>query len=282
MTMNKNQKVAWDKYILDFSKKTYVMGILNVTPDSFSDGGQYNGSETAVEHALKMVEEGATIIDIGGESTRPGSEKVAEDEELNRVLEPIKAVRSAVDVPISIDTYKSSVAEKAIQAGANIINDVWGAKADPEIASVAARYDVPIILTHNRENTDYTNLMDDIVKDLEESIQICLRAGVAEEKIILDPGIGFAKTYEQNVLVMRYLERISEMGYPVLLGTSRKSIIAKTLNLPVDQRMEGTGATVCLGIQKGCGIVRVHDVLEISRMVKMMDVMLGKEEIPKV
>ncbi|MBU9722022.1 MULTISPECIES: dihydropteroate synthase [Bacillaceae] len=280
--MNKNQKVAWDKYILDFSKKTYVMGILNVTPDSFSDGGQYNGSETAVEHALKMVEEGATIIDIGGESTRPGSEKVAEDEELNRVLEPIKAVRSAVDVPISIDTYKSSVAEKAIQAGANIINDVWGAKADPEIASVAARYDVPIILTHNRENTDYTNLMDDIVKDLEESIQICLRAGVAEEKIILDPGIGFAKTYEQNVLVMRYLERISEMGYPVLLGTSRKSIIAKTLNLPVDQRMEGTGATVCLGIQKGCGIVRVHDVLEISRMVKMMDVMLGKEEIPKV
>ncbi|MBU9710486.1 dihydropteroate synthase [Evansella tamaricis] len=257
------------------------MGILNVTPDSFSDGGMYNESSIAEIHAKQMVEDGATILDIGGESTRPGAVKVDEEEELKRVLSPIKAVRKVVDVPISIDTYKSRVAELAIQAGANIINDVWGAKMDPSIASVAANYDVPIILMHNREEAKYNNLMDDLIKDLEESIVICRKAGVSDRKMILDPGIGFGKTYEHNILVMRHLEKLTELGYPVLLGTSRKSIVAKTLNLPVNERVEGTGATVCLGIEKGVSIVRVHDVLEITRMVKMMDVMLGKAPIPQ-
>ncbi|MDG5790177.1 dihydropteroate synthase [Evansella sp. AB-P1] len=256
------------------------MGILNVTPDSFSDGGQFEESNTAVHHAIKMVGDGADIIDVGGESTRPGAQKVEAEEELRRVIDPIKAVREAVNVPISIDTYKGKVAELAIKAGANIINDVWGAKWDPNMASVAAHYDVPIILMHNRTKPSYNNLMDDIIVDLKQSIEICINAGVKEEKIILDPGIGFGKTFEQNVLVMRNLEKITELGYPVLLGTSRKSLIAKALELPVDERMEGTGATVCLGINKGTSIVRVHDVLEMSRMVKMMDIMIGKRAIP--
>ncbi|ADU28368.1 dihydropteroate synthase [Evansella cellulosilytica] len=280
--MTFNKVMEWQGYRLDFNTKTYVMGILNVTPDSFSDGGKYGEESFAVKHALSMIETGADIIDVGGESTRPGASKVAEEEELRRVLDPIKAVSEVVQVPISIDTYKASVAEKAIQAGASIINDVWGAKADDNMAAVAAHYDVPIILTHNREKADYNNFIEDVIRDLEESISLCLNAGVSDSKIILDPGVGFAKTYEQNVLVMRHLEKISEMGYPVLLGTSRKSLIAKTLDLPVNERVEGTGATVCLGITKGTNIVRVHDVLEMSRMVKMMDVMIGKAQLPNV
>ncbi|WP_088036608.1 dihydropteroate synthase [Evansella clarkii] len=281
--MNYSKRVIeWNGNKLDFSRKTYVMGILNVTPDSFSDGGRYSGVNNAVVHAKQMAEQGADIIDIGGESTRPGAEKVDEEEELRRILEPLKAVREAVGLPISVDTYKAKVAEKAIEQGADIINDVWGAKADPEMANVAAHFDVPIVLMHNRQQIDYENFMDDVVKDLEESIEICLKAGVKNNRIVLDPGVGFAKTYEHNVLVMRHMERITEMGYPVLLGTSRKSLISKTLNLPVDQRVEGTGATVCFGISKGAGIIRIHDVLEMSRMVKMMDVMIGKEEIPEL
>lgn len=257
------------------------MGILNVTPDSFSDGGKFKEEHAAVAHAKEMLEAGADIIDIGGESTRPGATKVEEDEEIKRILTPVNVVREAVDAPISIDTYKAKVAEVAIEAGANIINDVWGAKADPNMASVAAHYDVPIILMHNREKAQYNDLIDDMITDLKESIDICLRAGVKDERIILDPGIGFGKTYKDNVLVMRDLHKITELGYPVLLGTSRKSLIAKTLNLPVNERMEGTGATVCFGIDKGVNIVRIHDVLPIARMVKMMDVMVGKAEIPE-
>lgn len=276
-----NDKIIWDGYELDFSKKTYVMGILNVTPDSFSDGGKFNHIYEAVKHAVSMVQEGADILDIGGESTRPGATKVEEEEEISRVVEPIKAVRKHVDVPISIDTYKANVAKEAIEAGANIINDVWGTKADPKMADVAAAYDVPIILMHNRNEPIYSDLMKDIIQDLTECIEQCLKAGVKENKIILDPGIGFAKTYEHNVLVMRYLDKVTNLGYPVLLGTSRKSLIAQTLDLPVDERMEGTGATVCYGIDKGTDIVRVHDVREISRMTKMMDVMIGKGNVNK-
>ncbi|WP_216831221.1 dihydropteroate synthase [Alkalihalobacterium elongatum] len=259
-----------------FLNETVVMGILNATPDSFSDGGQFNEVETALYHAKEMIKDGAKIIDIGGESTRPGAEKVEQGEELKRVLPIISAIAEEVDVPISIDTYKSEVARQAIEAGASIINDVWGAKADPMMAEVAASYDVPIILMHNRTNKNYTNLLEDMKRDLEESINICHRAGVSDDQIILDPGIGFAKTYENNLEVMRRLDEIVDLGYPVLLGTSRKSFIAKALDLPVDERVEGTGATVCLGVAKGCQIVRVHDVLEMSRMVKMMDAMLGK------
>lgn len=276
----KNMIMEWNGFRLDFSSKTYVMGILNVTPDSFSDGGKYNEADQAADRARNMVLQGADMIDLGGESTRPGAVPVPEAEEVSRILTPLKAVRKAVDIPVSIDTYKAAVAEQAIRAGADIINDVWGCKADPDMAGVAAEYDVPIVLMHNRKESVYNSLIDDMRDDLNESIQLCLEAGVKHERIILDPGIGFAKSYEENLQVMRQLETFTSMGYPVLLGTSRKSLVAKTLDLPVDERVEGTGATVCLGIDKGCDIVRVHDVLEISRMTKMMDAMLGKGDYP--
>mgnify|MGYP001385361336 CR=1 FL=1 len=270
------------QWTLDFSKKTYVMGILNATPDSFSDGGKYNKKEKAVERAKQMVADGADMIDIGGESTRPGFEKVEAKEEISRVLPIIEGVKEAVDVPISIDTYKAETADVALRAGAAMINDIWGAKKDPEMAYVAAKHNVPIILMHNRDNMDYGDIMTDMLKDIEESIAICHRAGVKDDQIILDPGIGFAKTYEQNLEVMRRLEEFTTLGYPVLLGTSRKSMIAKTLQLPVDERVEGTGATVSLGIERGCDIVRVHDVLEMARTVKMMDAMLGKGKVETI
>ncbi|MGG0240926.1 dihydropteroate synthase [Bacillus rhizoplanae] len=272
--MQWSYEIQCGEYALNLNEKTFIMGILNVTPDSFSDGGNYNEVEAAVRHAKEMVIDGAHIIDIGGESTRPGFAKVSAEEELQRVLPMIRAVSQAVDLPISIDTYKAEVAKQAIEAGAHIINDIWGAKAEPEIAKVAAHYDVPIILMHNRDNTNYRNLMPDMIADLYESVTIAKRAGVRDENIILDPGIGFAKTFEQNLEVMRNLEQLKLLGYPILLGTSRKSFIGHTLDLPVEERLEGTGATVCLGIQKGCEIVRVHDVKEMSRMAKMMDAML--------
>jgi dihydropteroate synthase len=263
-------------YQLDLQNKTMVMGILNVTPDSFSDGGQFHAIDRAVEHAKKLVADGADIIDIGGESTRPGAQKVSLEEELRRVIPVIEAVAAEVDVPISVDTYKAEVAKQAIEAGAHIINDVWGAKADAKMAEVAAHYNVPIILMHNRHRLDYGNLISDMISDLLESVEIVKKAGVKDENIILDPGIGFAKTFEHNLEVMRHLEEFTKLGYPVLLGTSRKSFIGHVLDLPVNERVEGTGATVCLGIAKGVHIVRVHDVLPIARMAKMMDAMMGK------
>ncbi|WP_221569284.1 dihydropteroate synthase [Alkalihalobacillus sp. TS-13] len=262
---------------VDLNERTWIMGILNVTPDSFSDGGNFESVERAVEHAQEMVQAGADIIDIGGESTRPGADKVSVEEELERVVPIIKAVREAVDVAISIDTYKAEVAKQAIEAGANIINDIWGAKADPQMAQVAADYHVPIILMHNREDKNYNHLMSDIARDLRESIALVKDAGVKEENIILDPGIGFAKTYEDNLDVMSNLEVLTALGYPVILGTSRKSFIGRVLETETNERMEGTGATTCLGIQKGCQLVRVHDVLENKRMAMMMDAMLMKK-----
>ncbi|WP_420038590.1 dihydropteroate synthase [Parageobacillus thermoglucosidasius] len=253
-----------------------VMGIVNVTPDSFSDGGRFYDLDRAVEHAKQLVADGADIIDIGGESTRPGAEKVSLEEELRRVIPVVKAVAQEVDVPISVDTYKAEVAKQAIEAGAHIINDVWGAKADEKMAEVAAFYDVPIILMHNRHDLQYRDLISDMISDLMESVAIVKRAGVKDENIILDPGIGFAKTFEHNLEIMRRLDEFAKLGYPLLLGTSRKRFIGHVLDLPVDERVEGTGATVCFGITKGAHIVRVHDVLPIARMVKMMDAMLGK------
>ncbi|GGE84849.1 dihydropteroate synthase [Priestia taiwanensis] len=264
------------KYTFDLAKETLMMGILNVTPDSFSDGGSWNDVDRAVQHAKKLVKDGAHIIDIGGESTRPGAELVSEQEEIARVVPIIRAIRAAVDVPVSIDTYKAEVAKQAIEAGAHIINDVWGAKADKRMAAVAAQYDVPIILMHNRTDVDYRDFMSDVVADLQESIQIAKQAGVRDERIILDPGVGFVKTVDQNLEVIRELGQLQVLGYPVLLGTSRKRFIGAVLDLPVEERVEGTGATTCLGIQQGCHIVRVHDVLENARMAKMMDAMLGK------
>jgi len=268
--------MEWDSFALDFGKKTYVMGILNVTPDSFSDGGLYNELDKGLAHAAEMVNDGGDIIDIGGESTRPGHTPVPAEEEIRRILPFIEEMSKRISVPISVDTYKAETAERALKAGAHIINDIWGAKKDPEIADVAARYEVPIILMHNRDNMDYESLMRDVLYDLYESINIAKKRGVRDSQIILDPGIGFAKTYEQNIEVMKNLDKISALGYPVLLGTSRKSMIGHALNLPVSERLEGTGATVCYGIMKGCDIVRVHDVKEISRMVKMMDILTGK------
>ncbi|MCT8136395.1 dihydropteroate synthase [Anaerobacillus sp. CMMVII] len=268
--------IKFGNHELDLSKKTLVMGILNITPDSFSDGGKYNDIDLAVTRAIKMVEEGADIIDIGGESTRPGALKVSEEEEIRRVIPIIQAVSNVVDIPISIDTYKYEVAKHAIEAGATIINDVWGAKAEPKIAELSASHKLPIVITHNRENTNYTNLIDDVIADLKESITICEQAGVEHENIILDPGIGFAKTFDQNIEVMQNLDKLAELGYPILLGTSRKSMIGMALNLPANERLEGTQATVCYGMMKGCQIMRVHDVLEISRTVHMMDVLMGR------
>jgi dihydropteroate synthase len=263
--------------VFDFHKETIVMGILNVTPDSFSDGGRYDAVEAAINHAKKMAAEGAKIIDVGGESTRPGHAAVSLEEELSRVIPVIQALSRELDVAISIDTYKANVAEAAIQAGAHIINDVWGAKREPAIAEVAARLDVPILLMHNRDNTDYTDFWPDVRKDLEESVQIAKAAGVPNHHIWLDPGIGFAKTTQHNILMMQHLQDLVEMGFPVLLATSRKTMVGKVLNLPVEERLEGTAATVSFGIMNGCHMVRVHDVKEIVRTVRMMDVLIDKQ-----
>ncbi len=260
----------------DLQKQTLVMGILNVTPDSFSDGGQFNELDAAIEQAKEMEANGAHIIDIGGESTRPGHEPVSAEDELKRVLPIIRKLKLAVNIPISIDTYKAEVAQQAIEAGASIINDVWGAKYDSEMANVAAAYQVPIILMHNRDNREYNDLIQDMKEDLKESVRIVKTAGVKDHNIFLDPGVGFAKTMEDNLFVMRHLDAFKELGYPILLGTSRKRFIGHVLDLPVEERMEGTGATVCLGIQKGADIVRVHDIQPIARMAKMMDAMIGK------
>lgn len=261
---------------IDFTGKTLVMGILNVTPDSFSDGGKYNFLENAVAHAKEMVEEGADIIDVGGESTRPGHKQISVEEEIARVVPVIKAIKEEMNIILSIDTYKSEVAEAAIAAGADIINDVWGAKYDPAIAVVAEKHQVPITLMHNRNDASYTDFWNEVKTDIEESIQIAVRAGVKKEQIWLDPGIGFGKDSRQNIEMMQLLDRFVGLGYPVLLGTSRKSLVGKVLDLPVSERLEGSLATACYGASKGCSIVRVHDVKETVRALRMTDVLNGK------
>ncbi len=261
---------------LDYTKETFIMGILNITPDSFSDGGKYNSVEAAVKQAKKMVADGAKIIDVGGESTRPGYERISDEEEINRVVPVIKALLREVPAIISIDTYKPAVARAAVEAGAHMINDIWGAKADPAMAAVAAAYNVPIILMHNRQNELYSHYWADFIKDLKGSIAIAKRAGVPDCHIILDPGIGFAKNLEQSIETMQRLDELSAMGYPVLLATSRKRMIGSILDLPVDERVEGTAATCAYGVMKGCHIMRVHDVKEVSRTVKMIDALVGK------
>lgn len=258
----------------NIGERTYVMGILNVTPDSFSDGGKFNTIDSAIKKTEELIRDGADIIDIGGESTRPNFEVVPAEDEIERVVPIIKAIKEKFNIPVSIDTYKSTTAEAAIKAGADIINDVWGFKKDPNMASVAAKYNVPCILMHNREEDEYKDLMKDVIFDLIESINIALDAGVSRENIILDPGIGFAKTLEENLIVMNNLDLIKGIGYPVLLGTSRKRMIGLTLDLPVDERVEGTIATTVLGIVKGCEFIRVHDVLENKRACVMTDAML--------
>lgn len=251
------------------------MGILNVTPDSFSDGGSYTTIEKAVQQAKRMEREGADIIDVGGESTRPDHEPVSVEEEIRRVIPVINKLKEEIEVPLSIDTYKAETAAAAIEAGAEIINDIWGAKKDPNMASVAARYDVPVILMHNRDNMNYDDLIEDMVSDLQESIAIAKKAGVKDEQIVIDPGIGFAKSIEDNYTVMANLERFREkLPYPLLLAASRKRFITKVLDVPPQERDNATGATTCLGIVKGANIVRVHDVKRNVELAKMMDAML--------
>jgi len=256
-------------------EQTLVMGILNITPDSFSDGGNYTSIDKAIEHALEMEEQGAHIIDVGGESTRPDHNPVSDEEEIGRVVPVIKSLKKRLSIPISIDTYKASTAEAAIVAGAEIINDIWGAKYDPNIAKVAASYDVPIILMHNRKNTEYDNIIEEMIMDLQESIDIARRNGVKEEQIILDPGIGFGKELRDNFHVLHHLDQISQaFPYPILLATSRKSFISTILDIPADERDNATGATTCVGMMKGAHMVRVHDVPRHVELVKMMEAML--------
>lgn len=267
------------------------MGILNVTSDSFSGDGVLSKAESAaVEQAQNFEKWGADIIDVGGESTRPGSEKVSEDVELSRVLPVIEALRTEVSIPISVDTYKSGVARAALEAGASWINDVWGFRADPRMAEVASEFRFPVVLMHNRSNPDdvsisddlggrfvgveYDNLIEDVKRELMYSVDLALSAEVEEENIILDPGIRFGKTVEQNLQLIRRLDEIKALGFPVLLGPSRKSFIGYTLNLPVDQRVEGTAVAVSVGILKGADVVRVHDVREMVRVARMTDAIL--------
>ncbi|CCO08670.1 dihydropteroate synthase [Desulforamulus hydrothermalis] len=256
---------------LTLGGRTLVMGILNATPDSFSDGGRYQEPAAALEHALHMVEAGADIIDLGGVSTRPGHSQVSEEEELKRVLPVLQRLVQEVPVPISVDTWRARVAREALAVGAHIINDQWALRGDPGLAAVIAQYQVPVILMHNGRDNQYRDIMSEMIAFLRQGIDLACAAGLARENIIIDPGIGFAKTYQQNLEVLRRLKELNVLGCPILLGTSRKSVIAKTLDLPVDQRVEGTGATVALGIAGGADIIRVHDVKEMVRVARMTD-----------
>lgn len=272
-------KLIWDKFSFDFSKRAYVMGILNITPDSFSDGGMFFGREQAVAHALGMQEDGADIIDIGGESTRPGAEKVSVREEINRVVPVIEAIAGQVDLPISIDTYKSAVAEAAISAGASIVNDISGLRFDPKMAGIAAKYKVPIVIMHIKgmpenmqNNPSYDALIPEIIDYFHEGVSIAGNAGVPDNMIILDPGIGFGKTVEDNLEIIKRLNKFSGFEKPILLGHSRKSFIGKLLgDLPVSERLEGTAVAAAIGIFNGANILRVHDVKEMVRVVKIAD-----------
>ena len=268
---HKRSGIDCGEFKLPLGKQTLIMGILNVTPDSFSDGGKFSDIERAVEHAMQMVELGADIIDLGGESTKPNAEYVSAEQEIERLLPVLEALLAKVKVPISVDTYKASVAEAVLKAGAHMINDIWGLQADSEMAGVVGKYQVPVVIMHNQNGTEYQDLIGDMFRFLDKSIQLAKAAGITSENIILDPGIGFGKTTEQNLRVMSRLGEFRSYGYPILLGTSRKSVIGNTLGLPVDQRMEGTAATVALGIASGVDIVRVHDVKEMKRVCQMSD-----------
>jgi dihydropteroate synthase len=287
----KSPSLQIGSFIFNWGSRTYVMGILNVTPDSFSGDGIIAKGEAvnvAIEQARDFLASGADILDVGGESTRPGSAPVNADEELARVIPVIHGIKKIFpEAIISIDTYKAQVAEEAIKAGAHIVNDVWGLRADDGLAFVAAKYKTPVILMHNRSNPAsvevrekfgnayvgavYENLIEDVKRELMDSVALARKAGIAESHIVLDPGIGFGKTREHNLELVNRLDEIRELGYPILLGTSRKSFIGFTLDLPADQRVEGTAATVSVGITRGADIIRVHDVREMARVAKMTD-----------
>lgn len=260
--------------------KTLIMGILNITPDSFSDGGKFRLMDAALRHAEEMIGEGADIIDIGAESTRPyGSQVISAEEELDRMLPILEKLLKALPVPISIDTYKASVAKEVLRTGAHIINDIWGLQKDPDMAATVAAYNAPVIVMHNQAGTEYSrDILSEICLFLRKSIAIALDAGIKHSNIMIDPGLGFGKTPDHNLTIMSRLEEIKSLGCPLLLGSSRKRFIGEVLGTPVDERVEGTGATVALGITKGVNIVRVHDVKAMSRIAKMMDAMVGDKD----
>ena len=276
--------------VFEWGRQTYVMGIINVTPDSFSGDGLLNEREwvkQAVEQGVRFVQEGAHLLDVGGESTRPGAETVDANEEIGRVVPVIAALARQVNLPISVDTYKAEVAAAALDAGAHMVNDVWGLKMDPAMAALCAQRNVPVIVMHNRSHprnavqeerlggrylgTKYNDLLTDVANELQESIDLAKSAGVPDEHIIIDPGIGFGKTVEQNLTLLNHLDTLKTLGYPILLGTSNKSLIGYTLDLPPEERMEGTAATVAIGINRGADIIRVHQVKEMSRVARMTD-----------
>jgi len=313
----KSPSLQIGNHIFNWGSRTYVMGILNITPDSFSGDGILalpekhrddpgtarqgtcvSEAEAAVEQARDFLANGADILDVGGESTRPGSQPVNVDEEKERVIPVIEAIaKEFPDALISIDTYKANVAEAALKAGAHILNDVWALRADPELAPVAAAFHVPVILMHNRSNpasvevraqlgnayigSTYENLMEDVKRELLVSVELAVKAGIEESRILLDPGIGFGKTREHNLELINRLDEIRALGYPVLLGPSRKSFIGFTLDLPADQRVEGTAATVAVGIVRGADIIRVHDVKEMARVAKMTDAIVRSPVIAR-
>lgn len=286
--------------VFEWGKRTYVMGIVNVTPDSFSGDGLLAGTGGQVDLAVilaqarEFVDAGVDILDVGGESTRPGSAPISAEEEASRVIPVVRALAEAFPgLPISIDTYKARIAEAAILAGATMVNDVWGLRADPEMGGVVAWYRVPVVLMHNRSKpanaevearlggryvgVQYENLLEEVKRELMEHVALAHRVGIASENIILDPGIGFGKTVAQNLELLDRLGEIKALGYPVLLGTSRKSFIGYTLDLPPDQRVEGTAATVAIGIARGADIVRVHDVAAMVRVARMADAIVRRE-----
>ncbi|OGC05207.1 dihydropteroate synthase [candidate division WOR-1 bacterium RIFOXYA12_FULL_43_27] len=258
-------------------KKTYIMGILNVTPDSFSDGGLFFDHEKAIAHGMKMIEEGADIIDIGGESTRPGATPVSIKEEVRRIVPVVKKL--AKELPVSIDTSKSIVTQAALEAGAVMVNDVSGFHRDPKMAKIAAKFNATVTIMHMQKHPHYFDLIGNIISYLKEGLAIARNAGILNNQIIVDPGFGFGKSVEGNLEILRRLKELKVLGHPLLVGTSRKSFIGKTLNLPVEERIEGTIATVVLAIQNGADIIRIHDVKEMKRSAKMADKIIRRRRI---
>ena len=250
---------------------TYVMGILNVTPDSFSDGGRYNHLDAALKHTEQMIKDGAAIIDVGGESTRPGHEKITDQEEIDRILPVIEKIKQEFSVPVSLDTYKAAVAKEGIQAGADLLNDIWGLQYDPAMGKIVADSGVAYCLMHNRDKITEEMDADLFIGQMKEDAKRALDAGIKKERIILDPGVGFDKTQEQNLMTIANLDRLKALGYPVLLGTSRKSVIGYVLDVPTDKRLVGTLATSAVAVQTGCMFVRVHDVKENVELIQMLE-----------
>lgn len=275
----KIEKITIGNREFDVKNHTYVMGILNVTPDSFSDGGKYNTLDQALFHAQEMVDQGVDIIDVGGESTRPGYTMISDEEEIQRTVPVVEALKERFEVPISIDTYKSKVAKANIKVGVDLINDIWGLKYDEKMAKVIADAKLPCCLMHNRKEANYKKFLKEMKADLKESIRLAKEAGIKNKRIILDPGVGFGKTYENNLEAIRCLDVLEEMGYPVLLGTSRKSVIGLSLDLPSEERVEGTLVTTVFGVMQGAAFVRVHDVKENKRAITMAEAILGRKDL---